>query len=121
MAHRHADLDDVPGVADLVELPGLADLDDAPGVADLVLVPPGALNDEWLALQDEARPYVQDEVRCDVPGEARRPLDLFPVEREVVVVVELYQTLEGELSISWWTAKKVVPVLPLQLSQQLLQ
>jgi hypothetical protein len=28
----------------------------------------------------------------------------------MVVIVELYQTLERELSISWWPAEKATPV-----------
>ena len=105
MAHRHPDVNDVPGSADLAESSGLVDLDDVPGAADLTaLGSRGALRDERLAL-----------LRSDVPGDprlallhqARRSPERLLVEWEVV---EVDQTLEEELSISWYPVEKAAPV-----------
>ena len=125
MADRHADLNDVPGAADLDDVPEAAGLADVLGAADLTapfahlcprpyalveLVSQGALEDERLALLDEARSDVPGGARLALLNQARRSLERFLVEQEVVVVVELYQALEGELSISWCPVEKAAPV-----------
>ena len=85
MAYQLAVLVEPPGFAHLAGLSGLVDPNDAPGAADLVaLAPPGALEadralappdeleDERLALQDEARSDAQDVARQGVPEDARQ-------------------------------------------------
>ena len=74
----------------------------------------GVLDEGRSVVPGGARLGVLNQARSAVPGrahpallnQARRPLDPFLVEREMVVIVELYQTLERELSISWWPAEK---------------
>ena len=92
MAYRLGDLNELPGAADLDELPGAADL-----TAPFAHLCP--------------RPYaLLDEARSDVPGGARLALlDEARGLREMVV--EPYQTLERELSISCCPVEKAALVL----------